>query len=149
MKLDDFDVILGDEFFVATKAALLRFIGVMLIFNEKQPCYVPAKHMIGNNKLNRGKGPMVSAMQVEQRLKKGEMTYLAVMIEVKWDKFVEVLDAVAGLLEEFVDVMPLELSKTLPLRRAIDHKIELIPGSKPPSKAPYKMSPMELAEMKK
>ena len=35
MKLDDFDVILGDEFFVAAKAALLPFIGVMLIFDEK------------------------------------------------------------------------------------------------------------------
>ena len=27
MQLDDFDVILGDEFFVASKAALLPFIG--------------------------------------------------------------------------------------------------------------------------
>ena len=36
MKLDDFDVILGDEFF---KAALVPFIGVMLIFDERQPCY--------------------------------------------------------------------------------------------------------------
>ena len=35
MKLDDFDVILGDEFFVDTKVALLPFIGVMLIFDEK------------------------------------------------------------------------------------------------------------------
>ena len=34
MKLDDFDVIL-DEFFVAAKATLLPFIGVMLIFYEK------------------------------------------------------------------------------------------------------------------
>ena len=80
MKLDDFDVILGDEFFVA---ALLPFIDVMLIFNEKQPCYVLAKRVIGNNKLNGGKRLMVSAMQVEHRLKKGEMTYLAAMIELK------------------------------------------------------------------
>ena len=35
MKLDDFDVILGDKFFVAAKAALLPFIGVILIFDEK------------------------------------------------------------------------------------------------------------------
>ena len=37
MKLDDFDVILGDEFFMTAKATLLLLIGVMLIFNEKQP----------------------------------------------------------------------------------------------------------------
>ena len=35
MKLDDFDVILSDEFFVAAKAALLPFAGVMPIFDEK------------------------------------------------------------------------------------------------------------------
>ena len=77
------------------------------------------------------------------------MTYLAVKIKVKQDKFVEVPDAVAGLLEEFVDVMPLELPKTLPPRRVVVHKIELVPGAKPLSKAPYRMSPMELAEMRK
>ena len=77
------------------------------------------------------------------------MTYLAAMIEVKQDKVVEVLDAVARLLEEFVDVMPLELPKTFPPRCAVDHKIELVPSSKPHSKAPYRMSPMELAEMRK
>lgn len=35
MHLVDFDVILGDKLFVAAKAALLLFIGVMLIFDEK------------------------------------------------------------------------------------------------------------------
>ena len=35
MKLDDFDVILDDKFFVAAKATLSPFIGVMLIFDEK------------------------------------------------------------------------------------------------------------------
>ena len=75
------------------------------------------------------------------------MTYLTVMIKVKQDKFVQVLDAVTGLLEEFVDVIPPELPKTLPSRRFVDHKIKLVPSSKPPSKVPYIMSPMELAEI--
>ena len=108
MKLDDFDVILGDEFFVAAKATLLPFIGVILIFDEKQPCYVLARHVAGNSKTSKGKKPMVSAVQVEHGLKKGETTYLAIMIEIKQDNFVEVPDAVAGLLEEFGDVMPPE-----------------------------------------
>ena len=55
----------------------------------------------------------------------------------------------AGLLREFTDVMPLELPKTFPPWRAVDHRIELVPRSKPPSKAPYKMSPTELAKMRK
>ena len=134
---------------VAAKAALLPFIDVILIFDKKQPCYVPARHVAGNSKTSKGKEPIVSTMQVEHGLKKGEMTYLAIMIEIKQDNFVEVPDAVAGLLEEFSDVMPPELPKTLPSRRVVDHKIELAPGSKPSSKAPYKMSLMKLAEMRK
>lgn len=62
MQLDNFDVIMGDEFFVATEVALLPFIGVMLIFNEKQPCYVSARHVTRNSKTSKGKKPMVSAM---------------------------------------------------------------------------------------
>jgi len=88
-------------------------------------------------------------MQVEHGLKKEEMTYLAALIEVKQDKFVEVPDAMARLLEEFVDVMAPKLPKTLPPRHFVDHKIELVPSPKPSSKAPYKMSPMELAEIRK
>ena len=41
------------------------------------------------------------------------------------------------------------MPKILPPRRAVDHKIELVPGSKPPSKAPYRKSLMELAEIRK
>lgn len=45
-------------------------------------------------------------------------------------------------------MMPLELPKTLPSRHATDHKIELVPGSKPFAKDPYRMSFMELVEMR-
>ena len=92
---------------------------------------------------------MMSAMQVNHGLKKREVTYLATMIETKLDKFIEVPDFVVKLLEEFVDVMPLELPKTLAPGCVVDHKIKLVPGSKPPSKAPYRMSPMELVEIRK
>uniref|UniRef100_A0A803PJ25 Reverse transcriptase domain-containing protein n=1 Tax=Cannabis sativa TaxID=3483 RepID=A0A803PJ25_CANSA len=69
--------------------------------------------------------------------------------EIKPDQWVEVLDEVAELLEEFADTMSDELPKELPPRRAIDHKIELVPGAVPPAKAPNKMGPSELEELKK
>ena len=106
MELDDFDVILGDEFLLAAKATLLPFLGVLLILDKKQPCYVPVRCGAGNSKTSKGKEPMVLDMQVEHGLKKGEMTYLATLIEVKQDKYVEIPEAVARLLGEFVDVMP-------------------------------------------
>ncbi|KAF3966702.1 hypothetical protein CMV_009221 [Castanea mollissima] len=104
MELDDFDLILGNEFLVSAKAALLPFIEVLLILDEKQSCYVPVRRGARNSKSSKGKEPMVSAMQVEHGLKKGEMTYLATLIKVKQDKYVDVPDAVAGMLGEFADV---------------------------------------------
>ena len=76
-------------------------------------------------------------------------TYVAAWVEIKEGQEMEVPDSVARLLHEFVDVMPAALPKELPPRRPIDHRIELIPGSKPPALAPYRMSPAELLELRK
>ena len=56
---------------------------------------------------------------------------------------------VVNVLKEFTNVIPPELPKTLPPRRGMDHHIELEPRVKPPSRAPSRMSPPELAELKK
>jgi hypothetical protein len=48
---------------------------------------------------------------------------------------------------EFLDVFPDDLPG-LPLERVIEFKIELQPGTTPIAKAPYKMSPVELKELK-
>ncbi|KAJ7978484.1 Retrotransposon protein, putative, Ty3-gypsy subclass [Quillaja saponaria] len=55
----------------------------------------------------------------------------------------------SGVLKEYEGVMPDKLPQTLPPRRGIDHEIELVPGIKPPAKAPYRMAPPELAELRK
>jgi hypothetical protein len=51
-------------------------------------------------------------------------------------------------LKEFPDVMPTELPEDLPLRRRVDHVIEVMPGVEPPAKAPYRMNHEELKELK-
>jgi hypothetical protein len=48
---------------------------------------------------------------------------------------------------DFLDVFPEKLLR-MPLERAIEFKNELQPGTAPIAKAPYKMSPLELAELK-
>jgi hypothetical protein len=48
---------------------------------------------------------------------------------------------------EFLDVFPDDLPG-MPLERAIEFKIELQPGTLPIAKAPYKMSPVEMRELK-
>jgi hypothetical protein len=51
------------------------------------------------------------------------------------------------ILQEFQDVFPEEIPG-LPPRRDIDFTIDLVPGSAPVSKAPYRMSTPELTELK-
>jgi len=49
---------------------------------------------------------------------------------------------------EFDDVFQ-DLPHTLPPKRAVDHRIEIQPGSKPPNRPTYRMSTTELAVLKK
>ena len=74
---------------------------------------------------------------------------MVALIEIKPDQCVEVPDEVVSVLGEFADMMPDALPKELPPRRAIDHKIELKSGARPPTKAPYKISPSKLVELRK
>ena len=87
----------------------------------------------------------LSALHLEKGLRKGEHTYVAALIEIKPDMQVEVPDAIAPILSRFADVMPLEL----PPRRQTDHQTELVPGSRTPAQAPYRMTPLELIELRK
>ncbi len=52
-------------------------------------------------------------------------------------------------LAEYRDVFPEKLPATLPPSREVDHRIELVPGSTPPSRPTYRMGPTELDELKK
>ena len=65
--------------------------------------------------------------------------------DVEW----EVPSVMLDVLWRYEDVMSDQLSKQLPPRRAVDHRIELVPGTKPPAHAPYKISPLELGELRR
>ena len=48
---------------------------------------------------------------------------------------------------EFPNVFPEELP-SIPLKREVDLSMVIVPGTTPMSRAPYKMAPMELKELK-
>ena len=56
---------------------------------------------------------------------------------------------IESLLHKYSDVFPENLPETLPPLRNINHPIDLVPGSKPCSKVPYRMSKVEQEEIKK
>jgi hypothetical protein len=53
----------------------------------------------------------------------------------------QMLNVFSKFLEEYKDVMSLELLKKLPPRKAVDHIIELVPSATPPLQLLYHMSP--------
>jgi hypothetical protein len=52
-----------------------------------------------------------------------------------------------SIVEEFMDVFPEELPGMLP-KREVEFYIDLIPGTAPIAKRPYRMAPTKLAELK-
>jgi hypothetical protein len=52
-------------------------------------------------------------------------------------------------IEDFTEVFPTELPETLPSKRFVDHHIDLLPGTKPFSRAPYRLSKFETNEVEK
>ena len=52
------------------------------------------------------------------------------------------------IVRDFPDVFPEDI-ESLPPEREVEFSIELIPGAGPVSKAPYRMAPLELAEVKR
>jgi hypothetical protein len=52
-----------------------------------------------------------------------------------------------SVVEEFMDVFPEELPG-MPPKREVEFYIDLIPGTAPIAKRPYRMAPTELAELK-
>lgn len=95
------------------------------------------------------RGMVMSAMSIDKGLKKGNETILVAVVKFKSDVTVDVPNFVAELLKKFTDVMPPELPKTLPPRRDINNRIELLPGTVAPAEAPYRTTPKELAELQK
>ncbi|KAG6503122.1 hypothetical protein ZIOFF_035412 [Zingiber officinale] len=70
--LDDFDIILGNEFLVTAHVAVMPHLGGLLIADENCPSFVQGVYDVGKPK-NKKSG-LLSAMQVEWGLKHGECT---------------------------------------------------------------------------
>ena len=57
-------------------------------------------------------------------------------------------EQVQQILDEYSDIFPRDLPARLLPQRDIDHCIELVPGAEAPHRAPYRMSPKGLDELK-
>ncbi|KAL0394955.1 UNVERIFIED_CONTAM: hypothetical protein Slati_4461700 [Sesamum latifolium] len=140
--MDDFKLILGLDFLRDTRTAVLPHVDSLMMMGTK-PCVIPKlAGQTGERNL--------SAMQFEKGCKRSEPSYLCTL---RFDEIEKASGPIPGvikkLLKEFEDVMPDELPRKLPPKRAMDHEIELVLGTKPPARAPCKMSQPELVELRK
>ena len=87
---------------------------------------------------------VIFAMQVRRLMRKGCETFLALILDSERGQVDLEKIPVVG---EFPDVFPEELP-SIPLEREVDLSIEIVPGTIPMSKAPYRMAPTELKELK-
>ncbi|XP_074374017.1 uncharacterized protein LOC141714394 [Apium graveolens] len=86
---------------------------------------------------------IISIMKAVRSMKKGCYGYLAYVVDMDMVE-PQLKDVPVG--REFSDVFPDDLSR-LPPQREVEFLIELVPGSEPISKAPYRMAPAELKEL--
>ncbi|KAL0336261.1 UNVERIFIED_CONTAM: RNA-directed DNA polymerase [Sesamum radiatum] len=140
--MDDFKLILGLEFLRDTRTAVLPHVDSLMILGAK-PCIIPT--LAGRNGEKN-----LSAMQFEKGHKRNELSYLCTL---RFEEIEQASGPIPGLIKklltEFEDVMSDELPRKIPPKRAVDHEIELVPGTKPPARAPYRMSQPELVELRK
>ncbi|KAL5544705.1 hypothetical protein UlMin_008489 [Ulmus minor] len=92
---------------------------------------------------------LLSALQFKKGLKRKEPSFIAVAVMFEEGGDEPIPPGIKVVLRGYADIMPDQLPKSLPPRRAVDHEIELLLGSKPPAKSPYRMAPPELEELRK
>ena len=135
VRMDDFDVVLGMKFLLEHKVIPMP-LAKCLVITDRNPIVIPASiNQPGNLR-------MISTIQLERGLAREEPTFMAIplMEEVTTEETIP--DEIKEVLNSYADIMLESLPQTLTPRRGIDHKIELLPGVKPPAKNTYRMAPL-------
>ena len=86
----------------------------------------------------------ITTLKARKLISHGAVAFLASVVEVRRvDTNVSIVPMVNEFLDVFLDELP-----SLPPEREVNFGIELKPGRTPISKAPYRMAPAELKELK-
>ncbi|KAL5540177.1 hypothetical protein UlMin_043726 [Ulmus minor] len=138
LDMHDYDVILGMDFLtkyeatINCKARTVNF----------RPQGVDQFEFVA--KRNKDQKMFISAMRARKLLTSGCNGFLASIVDTTKKEKVELEDV--PVVKELEEVFPKELPG-IPPDREMTFEIELVPGTVPISKAPYRMAPMELKEL--
>jgi hypothetical protein len=138
LALDDFDLILGMDWLSRHRAQVDCFTKI-----------VNLQDVSGNGVVFRGErrvipNSIISVMTARKLIRKGCPALLSHVRELK-KASIELTNI--PIVKEFPDVFPEELPGLPPIRE-IEVSIETLPGVNPKAQSPYRMAPIELAELK-
>ncbi|XP_071739537.1 uncharacterized protein [Rutidosis leptorrhynchoides] len=137
MPIPSFDVVLGMNWLSHHKA---------IINCDKKIIYFPLSDgtcAVARDEWGGFNCPLISMMKAKKSLAKGCDSFLAYVIDAKKEK-----KTVADIPEvrDFPEVFPDELPGLPPVRE-VEYRIDLMPGSTPVAKAPYRLAPSEIRDM--
>ncbi|XP_073019344.1 uncharacterized protein [Primulina eburnea] len=89
--------------------------------------------------------PIISCLQATKLLHKGCVGYLASVLDTRKDSRIQLQDI--DVVQDYPDVFEEDVPG-LPPDREIEFVIDIIPGTAPISKAPYRLAPTEMKELK-
>ncbi|CAH9119792.1 unnamed protein product [Cuscuta europaea] len=136
--LEDIDVVLGMDWLGRYKAKILcgEQKVVMKGPNGKRVSYKAVTTTPGVK--------LATIQQIKRYVQKGCEAYLCVVKDSKVEE--KTIDQIP-MVNEFPDVFPEEIPG-MPPEREVEFSIDLMPGTAPISKAPYRMAPKEMQELK-
>ncbi|KAJ4961944.1 hypothetical protein NE237_021854 [Protea cynaroides] len=139
LEMADFEVILGMDW-LGHHSAILLCVERKLVLTDKKG----KEYSLTRTKLPWKRKLILSALKAKRCLEKGGVGYLVSLVDITAES--QKMEDIY-VVREFPDVF-LEDLPGLPSDRATEFMIDLMPGSAPVSKAPYRMAPTELKELK-
>ncbi|XP_073033793.1 uncharacterized protein [Primulina eburnea] len=139
LAMTDFDFILGMDLLTNYRATVDCFHGVVRF----RPYYGSKWNFYGYD--SQARIPLVSAMEMFRLLSIGNDGFFIYALDVTREEQLKVSDI--PFVKDFPDVFPDEIPG-FPPQREIDLSIELMPGTNPISRAPYRLAPTEWNELK-
>ncbi|XP_073039136.1 uncharacterized protein [Primulina eburnea] len=138
LPMHEFDCIVGMDVLTANRATVDCYRGIVRF----RPSFAPKWNFYGRG--SQAKIPLVSAIEMNRLLDSGHEGFLVYAVDLSQDER-RISDI--PVVREFPDVFPEEIPGFQP-EREVEFSFVLMPGTEPISRAPYRLAPVELKELK-